>query len=158
MRAPTANIIGFTEILQDETLPKQLQKELLQGLSSSVLGLDNVIKDINSILQVKREVNEKKETVSFTKLVNDIVLSIENIIEKHRVQIKVDFSEVGKIFSLKPYMHSIFYNLISNSIKYSKPEEQPIIEIKSRLEEGKIILTFKDNGLRSSSNYIEIQI
>jgi len=147
LRAPTANIIGFTEILQDETLPKQLQKELLQGLSSSVLGLDNVIKDINSILQVKREVNEKKETVSFTKLVNDIVLSIENIIEKHRVQIKVDFSEVGKIFSLKPYMHSIFYNLISNSIKYSKPEEQPIIEIKSRLEEGKIILTFKDNGL-----------
>jgi PAS domain S-box-containing protein len=147
LRAPTANIIGFTEILQDETLPNQLQKELLKGLSSSVLGLDNVIKDINSILQVKREVNEKKETVSFTKLVNDIVLSIENIIEKHRVQIKIDFSEVDEIFSLKAYMHSVFYNLISNSIKYSKPDEQPIIEIKSKLEEGKIILTFKDNGL-----------
>jgi len=54
---------------------------------------------------------------------------------------------VDEITSLKAYMHSIFSNLISNSIKYRKPDEEPYIEINSRKEEGKIILTFKDNGL-----------
>ncbi len=147
LRAPAANIIGFAEILQDETITPQEQKEFLQGLSASVTGLDTIIKDINTILQVKSEVHEKKEMVIFSNLVNDIMLSIGNLIYKHHVIIKRDFSEVDEIYSLKVYIYSIFYNLISNSIKYSKPNEPPHIEIKSKEENGKIILTFKDNGL-----------
>ncbi|REK34602.1 MAG: PAS domain S-box protein [Bacteroidetes bacterium] len=147
LRAPTANIIGFAEVLQDETLTPPEKKEFLHGLSTSVSRLDTIIKDINSILQVKREVNEKKELIYFSKLVNDIIISIGNIIDKHQVRINTDFSEIDEIFSLKIYMHSIFYNLISNSIKYSKPDEPPLIQIKSKIENGKIILTFKDNGL-----------
>lgn len=147
LRTPTANIIGFAEILQDETITPQEQKELLQGLSASVTGLDTIIKDINTILQIKREVHEKKEVVIFSKLVNDIMRSIVNLIDKHRVRIISDFSEVDEIYSLKVYIYSIFYNLISNSIKYGKPNEPPLIEIKSKKVKGKIILTFKDNGL-----------
>ncbi len=147
LRAPTANIIGYAENLLDEKLTVEEQKEFLKGLSLSVATLDTIIKDINSILQVKREVNERKEVINFSNLVGDIMVSIGNIIDKHRVRIRPDFSEVDEIFSLKVYMHSIFYNLISNSIKYSKPNEQPLIEIKSKKENGKIILTFKDNGL-----------
>ncbi|WP_189702513.1 PAS domain S-box protein [Subsaximicrobium wynnwilliamsii] len=147
LRAPTANIIGFADILQDDSISSQEQKELLQGLSASVKGLDTIIKDINIILQVEREVHEKKEVIIFSKLVNDIMLSIGNLIYKHRVIINRDFSAVDEIYSLKVYIYSIFYNLISNSIKYSKPNEQPRIEIKSKKENGKIILTFKDNGL-----------
>ncbi|MDP2159787.1 MAG: PAS domain S-box protein [Flavobacterium sp.] len=147
LRAPTANIIGFTEILQDETLTPQEQKELLFALSSSVSGLDSIIKDINAILQIKGEINEKKEILSFSKLVNDIQVNIEHMMLKHHVQIKVDFSEIDRFFSLKAYLHSIFYNLITNSIKYRQPDVAPTIEIKSKMENGKIILTFSDNGL-----------
>ncbi len=147
LRAPMANIMGIATILQDETLTTQEQKELLQGLSLSISGLDIIIKDINSILQVKDEVNEKKEIISFTKLVKNILNSIRTLIEKHDVIIKPDFSDVDEIFSLKVYMHSIFYNLIVNSIKYCKPDETPIIEIKSKKENEKLIITFKDNGL-----------
>ncbi|MFN3444895.1 MAG: PAS domain S-box protein [Bacteroidia bacterium] len=147
LRAPAANIIGLAEILQEETLKPEEQKEVLKGLSSSISGLDAVIKDINSILQIKREVNDKKELISFSTLVNDILISIRNPIDINHVRIRSDFSEVDEIFSLKVYMYSIFHNLISNSIKYRKPNEQPLIEIKSKKEDGKIILTFKDNGL-----------
>jgi signal transduction histidine kinase len=73
--------------------------------------------------------------------------SLSNSIDKHRVRILSDFSEVDEIYSLRIYMYSIFYNLIGNSIKYGKPNVPPLIEIKSRKENGKIILTFKDNGL-----------
>ncbi|MFN6945554.1 MAG: PAS domain S-box protein [Cytophagaceae bacterium] len=147
LRAPTANIIGFSEVLQGKDLTPQVQKELLNGLSSSVAGLDAIIKDINSILQVKREVNENKEKIVFSRLVKEITGSIEKIIHQYNVNINVDFSEVDELFSLKIYMHSIFYNLISNSIKYRKPDEKLVIEIRSRRENGKIILSFKDNGL-----------
>ncbi|HRE77361.1 MAG TPA: PAS domain S-box protein [Flavobacterium sp.] len=147
LRAPTANIIGFTEILKDETLTQPEQKELLYGLSSSVAGLDSIIKDINSILQVNRAINEKKEIIFFTKLVDDIMSNLEHLLYKQKVQLKIDFKEVDQFFSLKVYMHSIFYNLISNSIKYSMADVQTVIEISSKIEKGKVILVFKDNGL-----------
>lgn len=147
LRAPAANIMGFTEYLQDDTITTQEQKELLQGLASSVSGLDTIIKDINSILQVKQEINDKKENIFFSKIVTNVIDSIGTTIDKHHVTIKTDFDEVDDIFSLKVYLQSIFYNLISNSIKYRKPDVQPLIEIKSKRDNGKTILTFKDNGL-----------
>lgn len=147
LRAPIANIIGLTDFLQNETLNPQEQKEFLQGLASTAVGLDATIRDINSILQVKLEVNDKKELISFTKLLHDIGVSQRSMIDKYQVTIKPDFSEIDEIFSLKVYLQSIFYNLISNSIKYSNPNEQSLIEIKSKKENGKIILIFKDNGL-----------
>lgn len=147
LRAPTANIIGFTEILKDETITPSEQKELLYGLSSSVHTLDTTIKDINSILQLKKEISEKKEVLYFSKIVNDIIVDIENSIFKHQVEFITDFSEVDEYFALKAYMHSVFYNLINNSIKYRKFDMTPIIEIKSKKENNKVILTFKDNGM-----------
>jgi len=147
LRAPTANIIGFTDYLQNETLTQEEQKEFISGLATSALRLDTIIKDINSILQVKFEVNEKKELISFSTLVSNIFDSFGNLNEKKQVHIKLDFSEVDEIFSFKAYMHSIFYNLISNSIKFCRQDIQSLIEIKSRKENGKIVLSFKDNGL-----------
>ncbi len=147
LRAPTANIIGLSKCLQDESLTLKERKEMMRGLASSATGLDTIIKDINSILQAKLELNEKKEIVSFYGLVTDITNSISKTIEQHNVRIVTDFLEVDEIFSLKVYMHSIFYNLISNSIKYRKLDEQPVIEISSKKESEKIMLSFKDNGL-----------
>ncbi|PKQ46445.1 PAS domain-containing protein [Confluentibacter flavum] len=147
LRGSVANILGCAETLQDDTLTLQERKEFLKGLFESVSGLDIIIKDINSILQLKHKVTEKNELISFSNLVNDIVNSLGLHIDKHNVHINSDFSAVDEILSLKVYMHSIFYNLISNSIKYSKPHEPTHIEIKSYFENGRITLTFNDNGL-----------
>ena len=146
LRAPTANIIGFSDNLLNESLSKQEEKELLKGLSISVNRLDSVIKDLNKILQVRREIEGEKEVISLPGLINDISISIENIIEKNNVQINTDFSGASEMYSLKSYLHSIFFNLISNSIKYRHPDIDPIISIVSKKENGKIKVTFKDNG------------
>ncbi len=147
LRAPITNVIGYTEFLQDDTLTSEEKTELMEGLASSASGLDTIIKDINSILQIKQEINDIKEIIYFSKILNDITINIRNSIEVHEVEMVSDFSEVDEIFSLKVYLHSIFYNLISNSIKYRKPNVKPRIEIKSKKENGKVILTFIDNGL-----------
>lgn len=147
LRAPTANIIGYADSLQDEDNTPEEQKQLVNGLAASVSGLDTIIKDINGILALKGDSYEKRELISLSKLVDDVANSIEHIMKKHQVALKADFSEVDKVITLKGYMHSIFYNLISNSIKYSKPNVRPIIHIKSKKEGHKITLLFQDNGL-----------
>ena len=45
------------------------------------------------------------------------------------------------------YLDSIFLNLIGNAIKYRSEDRTPEIFISSEMENEKIILKFKDNGL-----------
>ena len=147
LRAPVANIIGLINLLKGDNLNKDDLPELFDGLYSSANKLDTIIKDLNNILQIKKEINEIKEIVFFAQLVDDIKESISNLIKKENVTIKTDFAETDNFFTLKSYIRSIFYNLISNSIKYRRADIPPIIEIKSKKRRDKMVLIFKDNGL-----------
>ena len=146
LRAPVANIIGLTEELKDETHDAEAKLMLSEALSSDVKRLENVIVDLNTILQTKREINELKETVNLTQLVHNIKLSINDLIQKRGVHIKTDFTQIEEIHIIKSYIYSIFYNLISNSIKYRRSDCDAIIEIKSYIIDDKLSLKFTDNG------------
>ena len=146
LRAPVANIKGLSDILGDESLSKEESRSIGKDLLSTVNKLDTVILDLNNILQLKRNAGETKERVVFAELVNGIEESIHSLVLRENVKIVTQFNEVAEMISLKSYLYSIFYNLISNSIKYKKPDICPVIEIKSIRREDKIELLFKDNG------------
>jgi PAS domain S-box-containing protein len=147
LRSPVANIIGVSKLLQEMDLTEEERNEMMQGLVESAKKLDEVIIDLNQILQVKRDLRENKELVLFSNIVNDIKGTIGEWVKNEEVIINTDFKAGNQLFTLKSYLNSIFYNLISNSIKYRKPGITALIEIYSRLEKGKLQLIFKDNGL-----------
>jgi signal transduction histidine kinase len=102
---------------------------------------------LNHILSTEKQLDEKKEQVHFSELVSNIQESIGNILKKEQANFKIDFSQVDEMLTIKSYLYSIFYNLISNSIKYKKPTVPLNITVESNLVDKKVILTFKDNGL-----------
>ncbi|SRX54719.1 PAS domain S-box protein [Aequorivita sp. CIP111184] len=146
LRSPVANIIGITEELKDETHSAEIKLMLGEALSSDANRLENVIADLNTILQTKTEITERKERVILSELAHNIELSISDLIHKEEVTITTDFTEVDNFSTIKSYMQSIFYNLISNSIKYRQPTVNPKIEISSHINKNKLFLIFKDNG------------
>jgi len=146
LRSPVANIIGCAEMLKDEDLTKDEKESLINGLSVSINKLDNVIKDLHTILQLKNDINENKETVSLVEIFNDVKSSLHNVIIQSNAVIKVNF-EITEVNFVKSFIYSIFLNLISNSIKYRKENIPPLIEIASSRIGNKLYITFKDNGL-----------
>ncbi|MDR3693573.1 CHASE3 domain-containing protein [Mucilaginibacter sp.] len=147
LRAPVANIIGASSVLNDNDLSLADKQTIFEGINVSVTRLDEVVKDLNHILQVKGDINETKEIVHFSTLVEEIKSSIQNLIGKYNIEITYDFSAIDGFLTLRGYLYSIFYNLISNSIKYRRKEIHSIIEVKSRLVNNKLELTFSDNGM-----------
>ncbi len=148
LRAPVANIIGITSAINSMELNNKDRMEMMEHLVTSAKKMDDVIMDLNQILQVRHDVlMEQKETVSFSGLITDIRISISSLIQKEGVTFITDFTEIDEMKTLKSYLHSIFFNLISNSIKYRKPHEHPVIEISSKAVGNKTMLLFKDNGL-----------
>lgn len=147
LRAPVANIIGLAEELSRDQIITGESNQLTDYLITSTKKLDTVIIDLNAILQTKREIMENKETIILSRLLEEVLTDIPNLIREEKVKIIMDFSARDELWTLKSFMHSIFYNLISNSIKYRQPSINPVIEIKSEIEADNLILTFKDNGI-----------
>ncbi len=147
LRAPVANIIGATEVLQIEGLDEDDRVKLTEDLSLTVKKLDVVIRDLNHILQVRHKEIKAAEVVKFSEIMEDIKLSISDVIKSNNVQIISDFSSVDEVPAFKSYMYSIFFNLISNSIKYRQAGVTPVIKVNTRKVDGKILLVFSDNGL-----------
>jgi PAS domain S-box-containing protein len=147
LRAPVANILGLSVLIRNPNTNRKVKGECLKGLETSVKRLDGVVSDLNQIIQVRRGIAEKKEKAKFSSMVYNITDSIKYLVEKENVKINTNFSLVDEIFTVKSYMYSIFYNLISNSIKYRKAEVAPVIEISSKQADKKTILSFRDNCL-----------
>ena len=147
LRAPLANLLGIANLLDDDDFPLETKERLTEELFNNIVRLDDVVKDLNAILRVRTEMLENKEEVNFYKLVDSIKGSIDHLIKKEQVEIVTDFAAQTQFTTVKSYLHSIFYNLISNSIKYRQPGKNPVIKISSRMEKDKLQLIFEDNGL-----------
>jgi PAS domain S-box-containing protein len=147
LRAPLANIIGLVNMLKTEEKENGMQEKIVNSIDISVNKLDNVIHDLNHILNVRGSIDDEKETVSFTQLVNDIKEMISSTIEQEKAEIIIDFSEIDEMHTLKSYIHSIFYNLIINGIAFHQPDLPPVIKITSHKVKDKISLLFEDKGI-----------
>ncbi len=147
LRAPVANIMAIVDAVESCKLSPTERDEMLDGLSGSVQRLDGVIMDLNQILHTKSQLNEQKEKIYFSNLIDEIKVQVRPLVKKQNVKIVTNFNAADEIFTIKSYLYSIFYNLISNSIKFQKPGIVPVIEITSKKPGEKIVLTFKDNGL-----------
>jgi PAS domain S-box-containing protein len=146
LRAPLANILGCAELIKHGHVSNEELANITNGIVTSAQQLDEVIKDLNQILQIKNPLIEKRETVNLNEIVREIKNTIYDTVSLDNVTLKTEFDEVDKINSIKRFIYSIFYNLIHNSIKYQNPLVKPVIEIKSEQMDKGIKLTFKDNG------------
>ena len=80
-------------------------------------------------------------------IIQDIEISLSTLIKDEEAIIVYDKIERNEMITIKSYLYSILYNLILNSLKYRRKEVRPIIEISSKVVEGKLQLLVKDNGL-----------
>jgi PAS domain S-box-containing protein len=146
LRAPVANIVALNALLKESNDPIE-KEEILEKIDISTERLENVIVDLNEILKVKKDVSELNDVFEFKDLLKDVKDILGKQIENSKIQISFDFSKCEKIGSIRTYLNSVFYNLISNSMKYVKEGQVPTLRIWSEIRKEKVILHFKDNGI-----------
>ena len=144
LNAPVANIITLAETFNE--LDSQAEKDLyIDFILSSAKSLQQVILDINQILHIRQSVGEVKEDVDFNQLLANIKSIISTDLARGNVTINHHFATTH-IFGTRSYLHSIFYNLILNSVKYRRPNVAPLIVVTTQTIGSQLVLTFTDNG------------
>lgn len=146
LRGPLSSILGLNSLLEEE-LEEDEKKIALAGIKQSADALDNVLNDLNRILQIRRDSAQQKELITLDTLLNNVKSSISHSILESKTIIESNFSKAPQILSVKAYLGSVFYNLISNSIKYARPGISPEIAISSEQTDKHIIIRYKDNGV-----------
>ena len=147
LRAPVARILGLGNLLDLKGVTAEDKTNIHLGLVATAREIDRVVTDLNLILDIKRGHGQELTWINFHDVLQAIRISLENEIEKSNAVILEDFTSASKIKSFRPYIDSIFLNLISNAIKYRQPHTNPVITIKTEIRDDDVCLIFSDNGL-----------
>lgn len=151
LNAPLNNMEGLLSHLKASENLVEI-KTFILPLVESVIRLKETIRELSDITRIENEI-EKAEKVNLRKLLEEVKLSINDLLVKSDARISVDFLENEITFS-KKNLRSIFFNLVSNAIKYRSPDRPLEVVIKSRRVDDLIILTFEDNGIGIKQNKI----
>ena len=115
-----------------------------------LLASENMIETTNNLSDVALLYSTNKDEINKFKLKKLIKKSIDTFqLELNRNNISVDINvhESIEIYGFAEYLDSVFQNLISNAIKYSRESNYKFLRIVSHDEENYIKLSFEDNGL-----------
>lgn len=146
LRGPVASLTGLLHLINHSELNED-NREILQRLTDSVKTLDVTIKDLSNIIDIRNDISRVRQKISLENELIVIKTLLKKDIEDHQVSIETYFQDEPFIYSVKPMLHSVLYNLVSNGIKYRSMERKPVITIKSTSNADHIKLTVADNGL-----------
>lgn len=149
LKAPISNIEGLVEVLKQSLLSNsELEIEsILNMIRKSVNRFKLTIEDLTHITKVQKGAQGKAEVLDLYQIIEDVSVNISDLIQNSGATINLDIEECRYIKLSRKNLYSILYNLISNAIKYRKPNVQPIINIKSQKVDDTIFITVTDNGL-----------
>lgn len=145
LRSPVARILGIIYLLKRESSEDE-KDNLLNLLHQSAIDLDELIRDLSKIIDIREEVYRIREKIYFDEEVEKVRDQLSASWQPS-FKLSTNFDACTYLYSVKAIMNSILFNLISNSIKYRSPERDLLIEVKSTSDDNYSILEVRDNGL-----------
>lgn len=158
LRTPLNAILGFSNLLLNNKT-KNLNDRQLQQLSQiqksgeHLLNLINEILDLSAIEAGKLAISI--EDVAVVALVEEVVETLQPIANQYRVNLKISYEIEDRRVQVKAdytRLKQVFINLITNGIKYNKPEGQ--VEVKLLILGDKLSVQVRDTGVGISTHQL----
>ena len=146
LRSPIANLIGLSDIILKGQLEDAEKLKIITYIQASILKIDTTLKDLSMVLSMGSLVNKENEEIAIA----DLIATITNTLQIE--ELEVDYTleiEPGAemIFTIKVYLESILYNLISNAIKYKSPNRKLVLWIQVFKSGNTTKIIISDNGI-----------
>jgi signal transduction histidine kinase len=146
LRGPVASLLGLLDLLD----PKRLQNNdslIVDHIKTSTNKLDQIIKDLNKIIDIRHDIFKIRQKIDLDREIEEIAMVMKREFELNNVILRKNLVACRQIYSIKPMVNSIIYNLISNAVKYRSSDRQPVIEVMAMEDDRFYILEIRDNGL-----------
>lgn len=134
LREPLRKIIMFSGLLEQEVKSDNTKAiSLIHKIVNSGSRMQMLIDDILDFSRLSKD-KFVFEKVDLKRIVNQVISDIEVTVKEKNARIIVD--KLPVIEANAGQMTQLFQNLISNAIKFSKEDEQPVVKITSKIISG----------------------
>ncbi len=152
LRAPLRAIDGFSKFLLDDhgSMLNPEGKRLLGLIRKNTKRMDQLIQDILALSRVARsEHNASKTDMA------KIAMAMYNELNQSDLQMKIRFTidPLPEAYADPTYIKQVWFNLISNAVKFSSTRPHPEIKIGGYTENKFNIYFIKDNGVGFNMDY-----
>lgn len=146
LRSHTSNILSILNFLEKESSEKE-RAELLMHLKKVSRSLNDTLYNLNEVVSIRNNINLVIEPLNLLDYIHQ-ALKIQSELITVKKAVIVNKVAANCVINCNPaYLESILLNFISNAIKYSHPEREPVLEIEAHEEENQLVLVFTDNGI-----------
>jgi PAS domain S-box-containing protein len=145
LRAPVNNIQALINLLDDSS-PITDYKLIFEKLKNVAKNLNETMNELMDTLKAKTHPDVELTEIRFKEILDKVVQSLEGELIVAQASVTFDFNEAAAIKYSKPYLESIFQNLLTNAIKYRSPERTLLVHFKTTLINGLTELRVQDNG------------
>lgn len=146
LRSPVSNLNSLLHFYK--TAESDEDREMIFDKFETVIHhLSSTLNSLVEALKIKEEANTDLQVISFEEVLGKTMEIVTGQVMETSAKIVSDFSNAPQIEYNSNYLESIFLNLLTNAMKYRDPGRPPQIEFKTNMENGKVVLTVKDNGL-----------
>ncbi|MFD2521590.1 sensor histidine kinase [Emticicia soli] len=169
LKEPLRKIRAFSGILLKKhyQVLNQDGKESIEKIEKSAERMQLLIDDLLTFSRTVNHSGQEFEIVDLNTVLEEVENDISISIDEKNVRIITE--DLPLILGFSFQLKQLFYNLLSNSIKFARNGVAPVIEITSEEMSGKDIffiegireentfyhICFQDNGIGFESNYAE---
>ena len=154
LRAPLRHMVGFAELLQKNAGPQldERGRRHMTMILEAGKRMGDLIDDLLAFSRLGRA--ETRETmVSLDQLVKEVQNEVAQETEGRNITWKV--GPLPDLYGDRSMLKVVLFNLISNSIKFTRNSSHPEIEIGSNDEPTDGVVVFiKDNGVGFDMKYV----
>ena len=146
-RAPLRAIDGYSRLLAEEHA-RSLDAEATSFLASIRAGartMNQLITDILAYSRLERRAR-RDETIAVRELVLSVLAERAEAIAAAGAKIHVEVPDI-EIRADRGGLDMALRNLLDNAVKFSRKAAPPVIEIGCAVEDARIVLSVKDNGI-----------
>lgn len=154
LKEPLRTITNFLQILEKK-YHDQIDTSGRQYINLTISNVNRMKLLIDDILELSGIGKQtlKIEEVDLNSVIMDVMaLNMKQIQDS---KAKIEFEKLPNIQSNKKLLFQIFHNLIGNSIKYKRPDIDPIIRISIIDQTDNWLFSVSDNGIGVDQEYYE---
>lgn len=154
LRAPLTQLHGFSSLLLDNYGPllDEQGPRYLHNVKDGVMRMSALIDDLLMLAKVTRQ-GLKVRDVGLNMLVDEVLKEFRSETKEREIEWRV---------GLLPFiqcdyglMRQVLINLLSNAVKYTRRREHAVIEVSSKIIDGKQTVLVGDNGIGCDMNYAD---
>lgn len=154
LQEPLRKIRTFAGLLKENVYPdlNEDSRRYLDKIGTTAERMSDSLKALLNFTGLRREVNFV--TVNLNEIVSQVLIDLELMISQKDASVKVN--PLPLIRAVPVQMQQLFYNLLNNSLKFSKKDLSPLIEISCRQLMKEELLQFPQ--LHHFKEYYEIVV